>query len=247
MIPLVSGFADVMQTMRDRIVEPNDDDILRVILRSMSRRHRTPEGLVDELISADQRYRLRLPLLSDAGSWRRTCLAERTRLTAAFGRDDMSWDEAHSPIMWTERCVELRRAYRKGRALPFVVCKSGRAGVEEIVGEVGVSGVDRWTDTAELYVWLAKLPNGRAVSSWALASVTLRAFESGLHPARVVGPIAVANPRAAHLAERVGFEPKAVRRDLRLYDGVPTDHRLWVMENTVSNVDKLRKVVARER
>ena len=73
-----------------------------------------------------------------------------------------------------------------------------------------------------------------AATTWALAEGVLEVLEGPYGVPWVVAPVAVPNPGPSGLLARGGFEPSGTARQLRPYDGVPTDHVIWRLENTAA-------------
>ncbi|MBJ8340472.1 GNAT family N-acetyltransferase [Antrihabitans sp. YC3-6] len=188
-------------------------------------------------------YSLRVPRIDDAGLWRAARSAERDRLLPAFGRTDLSWEEAHAPVIWVESWMRMRSAAKRGEAIFFVVIET-ISEVATIVGEVAVAGIDPNSGSGELSIWVSRRATAE-VAKWAIAETVLRAFDAPYRIPRVIGPIAVSNRAPARLAESMGFVELAQRRALRVYNGEPTDHALWVFDNNERNRTRMRNVVKR--
>jgi RimJ/RimL family protein N-acetyltransferase len=182
---------------------------------------------------------LRPPRLTDGPEWRRVRIADESRLRAAFREGDASWAEQSSSTAWADRLLMLRGGARAGSIVPFVFATTD----DHLLGEC-VFSIDPRSGLAELSLWTARaVPH--SVSTAATALGVLRMFE---HPPAVpwmVAPVASSNPGPARLLAEAGFEPGATARRLRLYDGVPTDHVIWRLENTERTRTHLRGVLDR--
>jgi RimJ/RimL family protein N-acetyltransferase len=135
----------------------------------------------------------------------------------------------------------LRDAARAGSTVPYVFATTyGR-----FLGEC-VFSIDARSGLAELSLWTGRaVPH--SVSTAATAHGVLRMFEQQPAVPWMVAPVASANPGPARLLAEAGFEPGATARRLRLYDGVPTDHVVWRLENTERTRAHLRGVLDRYR
>lgn len=189
--------------------------------------------------TADVDVVLRRPQLTDGPEWRRIRLADESRLGPSFGHDDASWDEQSSLTAWADRVHALRAEARAGAMVPFAFATTdGR-----FLGECLFS-IDARSGLAELSLW-----TGRAVPHDAATAATargvLRMFEHPRTVPWIVAPVASSNPGPARLLAEVGFEPGGTARRLRLYDGAPTDHVVWRLENTERTRAHLRRVVDR--
>lgn len=170
---------------------------------------------------------LRAAHLSDGPGWRVVRLRDRDRLRPAFGDDD-------SLVTWADHVLADRDAMRAGGLVPFVaVTHDG-----QFVGECSFA-IDARSAVAECSIWTASRPAPRA-SVWLLASAILRLLEARPATPWVIAPVAVGNPGPVRLFTTCGFERSGVSRELRLYDGVPTDHDVWRLEITPDAVARLR-------
>lgn len=134
-----------------------------------------------------------------------------------------------------------RRLFRQGLAYPHLLFQSTPDAVS-LVGEVDISRVDGLSRAGELSIWCSPDAH-RSVIGWAGASVVLTMFTMN-NPLRwVMAPVAVGNPRPAATLRAVGFEKSATLRRQRDYAGTPTDHELWIYENTPDNRVRLRELM----
>ncbi len=169
---------------------------------------------------------LRPPRISDGPSWRRTRLLDEARLRPSIGHGDESWDAQSSLTAWVERVRHLRAGARDGSTVPFVLATT--AG--DVLGEIAFT-IDARSGLAELSIWTARsVPHD--ATTWALARGVLNVLEGLRGVPWVVAPVSVTNPGPSGLLARGGFEPSGTAQQLRPYDGVPTDHVIWRLENT---------------
>jgi RimJ/RimL family protein N-acetyltransferase len=182
---------------------------------------------------------LRRPRLTDGPEWRRVRLADESRLRPAFGHGDAPWGEQSSLTAWADRVHSLREATRAGAMVPFVFATTaGR-----FLGEC-VFSIDARSGLAELSLWTGRaVPH--SVSTAATAHGVLRMFERPSSVPWMIAPVAASNPGPTRLLAEAGFEPGATARRLRLYDGEPTDHVVWRLENTERTRAHLRGVLDR--
>lgn len=174
---------------------------------------------------------LRAARLSDGPGWRTTRLRDRERLRPAFGGDD-------SLVAWADHVLADRDAMRAGTLVPFVaVTADGR-----FVGECSFA-IDARSSVAECSIWTASPPAPRA-SVQLLAGGILRLLEARPGTPWVIAPVAVGNQGPVRLFTTCGFERAGVSRELRLYDGVPTDHDVWRLEITPDALARLRELAA---
>ena len=184
-------------------------------------------------------YSVRRPRIRDYPHWRRTRIDEKARLAAAFGSPDADWPDLHSPSAWVEWVTSVRSAARRREALPFVLLEHGADG-PRLVGEIGVGAVDPRTGTGELYAWAVR--TAPEVVPWAVAQVISRTFDPPFALDRIVAPTARGNRSVHRALEVLRFEHRATRRRFRMYAGEPTDHDLWVMDNTPHNRARIRRL-----
>jgi RimJ/RimL family protein N-acetyltransferase len=182
---------------------------------------------------------VRPPRLTDGPEWRRARLADESRLRAAFGQGDASWQQQSSSTAWADRLHMLRDGARAGTVVPFVFVTTD----DRLLGEC-VFGIDARSGLAELSLWTGRaVPH--SVSTAATALAVLRMFEHPPAVPWVVAPVASSNPGPARLLAEAGFEQGATARRLRLYDGAPTDHAIWRLENAERTRTHLRDVLRR--
>lgn len=177
-------------------------------------------------------YRVRSARIGDFASWRAVRMANERRLAPAFGSAGRTWAEENTATSWVEWITALLRARRRREALPMVISEHRPGRDARIVGEIGVCGIDPTTRSGELYAWAAEVPP--AVVPWAVAQLIAAAFAPPYRMDRVVAPIACGNPGPRQALEALGFTHRARRHELRDYDGAPTDHDIWAMENTTA-------------
>lgn len=172
---------------------------------------------------------LRAARLSDGPGWRTVRRRDRDRLRPAFGIDD-------SLVTWADHVLADRDAMRTGALVPFVAVTADG----EFVGECSFA-IDARSSVAECSIWTASRPAPRA-SVWLLAAAILRLLVACPRMPWVIAPIAVGNRAPVRLFTTCGFEQVGMSRDLRLYDGVPTDHDVWRLEITPDALAHLREL-----
>ncbi len=84
-----------------------------------------------------------------------------------------------------------------------------------VVGNVGLSGVERRHDTAWAYYWLTSAARGRGYAVRALATIAASAFNEGLF--RLELGHRVNNPASCKVATRAGFVPEGIERQKLRY------------------------------
>ncbi|MUM17648.1 GNAT family N-acetyltransferase [Mycobacterium sp. CBMA271] len=180
---------------------------------------------------------LRAPRLSDGPSWRETASRFAARLSPAFGRDDMDWESAHSPVMWADT---WRAALGDAKAggVSYVLVRIDND-TEKVVGQFSVTGRDPRTGGAEISIWSADV--SPVVSRWAQLTSALSAFEGNPAIPHALIPVAVSNVRANMFASSLGWTQLQTRHQLRSYDGQISDHHIWILVNTAASRDAMRR------
>jgi RimJ/RimL family protein N-acetyltransferase len=177
---------------------------------------------------------LRRPRLSDGPSWRRARLLDEDRLRPSLSHGDDTWDRQSSLPAWVERVGGQRAAARAGTQVALVLATTS----DEVLGEFTFA-LDERSGLAELSLWTRRsVP--REATAWSTAASVLHVLEHPYAVPWVVAPVAVPNPGPTDVLTRAGFEPSATARRLRPYDGVPTDHVVWRLENTATSRARLR-------
>ncbi|WP_131815839.1 GNAT family N-acetyltransferase [Mycobacteroides franklinii] len=179
---------------------------------------------------------LRAPRLSDGPSWRETNLRYEQRLAPAFAHQDMSWAAAHSPYMWIHTWRQARSDAARGWASYLLIHLEGTR--ERVVGHLAMAGRHPRTGGTEVSTWTAGVPH--AVTMWAQSSLIISGFETNPDVPHAVAPLAVHNVPVQRLAQAVGWQKLQTCRQLRMFDGSPTDHEIWYQTNSAENLVALR-------
>jgi RimJ/RimL family protein N-acetyltransferase len=190
-------------------------------------------------------FSLRVPRFRDFEGWRATRMFHARFLAPAFGETGRTWEELNTSAAWIEKYVTDRRLSRRGLSYPHLLFETSQANATapSVAGEVNISRVDSLSRAGEMSVWCTPSVHPSEVSGWAFHVVVLNAF-TGPNPLRwVIAPVSVANPRPAKGLAVAGFEKTATLRRQRDYDGSPTDHNLWVCENTTRNRIRLQELM----
>jgi ribosomal-protein-alanine N-acetyltransferase len=161
---------------------------------------------------------------SDARAWSRSRRANEEWLarwepTPARG----SWSELNSEASFRQIHSELRRAARRGLAMPFAVCLRTAHG-EELVGQVTVGNIVRRAfGSAYAGYWVDSRVAGKGVMPTALALAVDHAFTAAqLH--RVEVNIRPENTASRRVVEKLGFREEAYHPRYLHIDGAWRDH-----------------------
>ncbi|SNT31002.1 hypothetical protein [Rhodococcoides kyotonense] len=192
-------------------------------------------------------FTIRVPRFADFERWRTTRVTHADFLSPAFGEAGRTWKELNTPAAWIEKYVTDRRLSRRGLSFPHLLVETAQTTTVKknpiVAGEVNISRVDGLSHAGELSVWCTPSVHQSEVTGWAGHVVVLNAF-TRTNPLRwVIAPVAVDNPRPAKGLALAGFERTATLRRQRDYAGSPTDHDLWVCENTDRNRIRLRELM----
>lgn len=174
---------------------------------------------------------LRRARISDGPPWRAARLRDAHRLRAAFG-DDVSLTD------WVDHVLADRRQTRQGSLEPLLAVD----GRNRVVGECSFA-IDGRSGLAECSMWTVSQTT-HVQTTWVIVSAALWLLERRPTIPWIVAPVAVGNPGPARMLTASGFERAAVARQLRVYDGVPTDHDIWRLENTPAVRERLRVLAA---
>ncbi|MBP2391681.1 GNAT family N-acetyltransferase [Aeromicrobium fastidiosum] len=169
---------------------------------------------------------LRPPQLLDGPGWRHTCLREADRLKPSIGAADVDWEKSVSLTSWADKVTAQRAAARAGRLVPLVLANGGG----DVLGEISFA-VDPRTGVAELSIWLSANTSAPA-RAWAWRTALTRVVGLPAAVRGVVAPVAVTNTGPGRMLTELGFTRRATTRQLRPYDGVPTDHDIWWLPRT---------------
>ncbi|WP_139279810.1 GNAT family N-acetyltransferase [Rhodococcoides yunnanense] len=188
------------------------------------------------------RFTIRVPRFGDFEQWRATRLLHGSFLAPAFGEAARTWHELNTPSAWIEKYLNDRRLSKRGLSYPHLLFEASHSGTT-VAGEVNISRVDGLSNAGELSIWCTPSIHRSEVTGWAGHVVALRAFTRTVPLRWVIAPVSVDNPRPAKGLALAGFERTATLRRQRDYAGQPTDHHLWVCENTHRNRIRLQELI----
>lgn len=133
-------------------------------------------------------------------------------LAACAGSPDLAVQLGGAGPTTVDHAVEIIRAQ-----LPFTDSRRNWAVTvhHAVVGNVGLSGIERGHGTAWAYYWLAGPARGHGYAARALATVAGWAFEDGLF--RLELGHRTNNPASCRVAASAGFLPEGIERGKLLY------------------------------
>lgn len=161
--------------------------------------------------------------LRDSSAWVEVRVRNRDWLERWEGANPMqagqSWEQRHSPGVYSALLRHLRREARAGRALPFAVTYDGR-----LAGQVNLAGIVRGAfDSGVLGYWVDARVAGRGVAPTAVALVVDHAFAVlGLH--RVEANVRPENAASLRVVDKLGFRAEGRRERYLFIDGAWRDH-----------------------
>ncbi len=188
----------------------------------------------------DHTIELRAPRLSDARSWRSTVLEHEERLRPAFATPDTDWATEHSTAAWAEQWWSSRNA--ETTVLSRVLTVDDGAG-QRVVGQQAMLGPDPRAGHVESLTWVVGLPESKAVTLWMSAVNVLDTFAQSPHVSAVLAVQPVENRGSLALAKALGFTYLQTARSLRIYEGEPVDHTIYVMHNTAESRRDLQRII----
>ncbi|WP_299050294.1 GNAT family protein [uncultured Nocardioides sp.] len=174
---------------------------------------------------------LRAARYADFPRWREVRLRNRRVMERYWLTSPLSWDERHTEWRWVQEVTDARRTARLGTGLAFVIEVDG-----ELVGQVGLSGIDRVAGTAELGIWADLRVARRDVATLAACAVVDHAFDHlGLEV--VTAPVSTRNFSVALATSHIGMVAEATMRGYSHVGGVWQDHDLLSVLATDRPVD----------
>jgi ribosomal-protein-alanine N-acetyltransferase len=161
---------------------------------------------------------------SDGRAWAAVRRANETWLAQWEPTPYGSWHELNSPAAYRAVYADLRRAARRGSAMPFAICVVDEAGVERLAGQLTLSNIVRraFCSTYAGY-WVDQAVAGRGVMPTAMALAVDHAFhKGGLH--RIEVNIRPENKASRRVVEKLGFREEAYHPRYLHIDGAWRDH-----------------------
>jgi [ribosomal protein S5]-alanine N-acetyltransferase len=133
------------------------------------------------------------------------------------------WHDLNSPATFRAVHADLRRAARRGTAMPFAVCLRTDAG-ERLVGQLTLGNIVRRAFcSAYAGYWIDSRFAGRSIIPTALALAVDHAFRlGGLH--RIEVNIRPENTPSRRVVEKLGFRQEAYHERYLHIDGDWRDH-----------------------
>ena len=135
-----------------------------------------------------------------------------------------SWHDLNSPASFRAVYWDLRKAAKRGTAMPFAVCLVEGDGRERIVGQLTLGNIVRRAFcSAYAGYWVDARVAGRGVTPTALALAVDHAFTyGGLH--RIEVNIRPENTASRRVVEKLGFREEAYHPRYLHIDGAWRDH-----------------------
>jgi ribosomal-protein-alanine N-acetyltransferase len=160
---------------------------------------------------------------SDARAWSTVRRANETWLAQWEPTPYGTWTELNSPAAFRAVHADLRRAGRRGIAMPFAVCLV-EDGQERLVGQLTLGNIVRRAFcSAYAGYWIDAAVAGRGVIPTALALSVDHAFRAGgLH--RIEVNIRPENRASRRVVEKLGFREEAYHPRYLHIDGAWRDH-----------------------
>jgi ribosomal-protein-alanine N-acetyltransferase len=140
-----------------------------------------------------------------------------------------SWYELNSLAAYRAVFADLRRASRRGHAMPFAICVVDENGAERLAGQLTLSNIVRraFCSTYAGY-WVDQAVAGRGVMPTALALAVDHAFKrGGLH--RVEVNIRPENGPSLRVVEKLGFRDEGLREKYLHIQDRWCDHRTFAI------------------
>jgi ribosomal-protein-alanine N-acetyltransferase len=145
-----------------------------------------------------------------------------------------AWHELNSPAAFRAVHVDLRRAARRGHAMPFAICLLSDDGGERLVGQLTIGNIVRRAFCSGYAgYWVDSAVAGRGIMPTALALAVDHAFgPGGLH--RIEVNIRPENHASRRVVEKLGFREEAYHPRYLHIDGAWRDHAGYAL--TVEDV-----------
>jgi ribosomal-protein-alanine N-acetyltransferase len=178
-------------------------------------------------VLADGAVLLRPYRRGDAHAWSEIRRANEAWLAKWEPTPYGSWAELNSPAAFRTVHADLRKAARRGFAMPFAVCLRSDGDVgepeEQLVGQVTLGNIVRRAFcSAYAGYWVDERVAGRGITPTALALVVDHAFATGLH--RIEVNIRPDNVASRRVVEKLGFRQEAYHQRYLHIDGEWRDH-----------------------
>ncbi|MCU1592756.1 MAG: GCN5-related N-acetyltransferase [Frankiales bacterium] len=186
-----------------------------------------PAALLDGRVGA-RPLRMR-----DASAWSEARIANEEWLGPWEGRQpglpDLTWQQRHTPQVFTAMLRALRREAKEGRCLPFAVTYDG-----DLVGQVTVANLVRGAfQSASVGYWVDGRLAGNGIVPHALALVVDHCFtDVGLH--RIEANVRPENTPSRRVVEKLGFRQEGLHPRFLFIDGDWRDHLCFAL--TVEDV-----------
>jgi ribosomal-protein-alanine N-acetyltransferase len=135
-----------------------------------------------------------------------------------------SWHDLNSPAAFRAVHADLRRAARRGTAMPFAVCLLSEDGSERLVGQLTLGNIVRRAFCSGYAgYWIDAAVAGRGIMPTALALAVDHAFTAGgVH--RIEVNIRPENTASRRVVEKLGFREEAYHPRYLHIDGAWRDH-----------------------
>ncbi|UJA19746.1 GNAT family N-acetyltransferase [Thermoleophilia bacterium SCSIO 60948] len=121
-----------------------------------------------------------------------------------------------------------RAEFDAGTGLHTLIVASSPAGVEEVVGAVGVNAIDPFTRRCQGGYWIAAPARGSGYAARALVLLAEFAFRA-LGVARIELWIEPANAGSQRVAERAGFTREGLMRSFMPVSGLRRDMLMYAL------------------
>jgi [ribosomal protein S5]-alanine N-acetyltransferase len=135
-----------------------------------------------------------------------------------------SWRDLNSVVAYRGVHADLRRAARRGVAMPFAICLVEADGGQRLVGQLTLGNIARRA-FCSCYAgyWIDSAVAGRGITPTALALAVDHAFTAGgVH--RVEVNIRPENAASRRVVEKLGFREEAYHPRYLHIDGAWRDH-----------------------
>jgi ribosomal-protein-alanine N-acetyltransferase len=160
---------------------------------------------------------------SDARTWAAVRRANEAWLSQWEPTPYGTWHELNSPAAFRAVHADVRRAARRGYAMPFAICLVENNS-ERLVGQLTLGNIVRRAFcSAYAGYWIDSAVAGRGVTPTALALAVDHAFRvGGLH--RIEVNIRPENRASRRVVEKLGFREEAYHPRYLHIDGTWRDH-----------------------
>jgi ribosomal-protein-alanine N-acetyltransferase len=160
---------------------------------------------------------------SDARTWAAVRRANEAWLSQWEPTPYGTWHELNSPAAFRAVHADVRRAARRGYAMPFAICLVENNS-ERLVGQLTLGNIVRRAFcSAYAGYWIDSAVAGRGLTPTALALAVDHAFRvGGLH--RIEVNIRPENRASRRVVEKLGFREEAYHPRYLHIDGTWRDH-----------------------